>query len=143
MKAMYKCPFCALNTQAERTIQVGELTTVVLSTPRLVPGHTLVIPNRHVEKPWELTGAELKAIFADIHMVEQKLLATIAMGCDVRQNYRPFLPESWTKVDHVHFHVLPRTLEDNLYKRAMRFETELFADLPDGERQQMTDLLRG
>lgn len=134
------CPFCNLQSEKTRTIKSGKLTTIILSNPRLMPGHTLVVPNRHVEKPWELADDELVAIFSDIKWVESVLLKTIATGCDIRQNYRPFLPQGRTKVDHVHFHVLPRTSEDQLYQTSMKYETQLFKDLSEQEETSIQKL---
>jgi histidine triad (HIT) family protein len=135
------CPFCQLDSTDDRVIQTGELTYTILSDPRLLAGHTLVIPRRHIVKPWELRPPELLAIFQEIDRLRQRLL-TVAEGVDVRQNYRPFLAPSKLKVDHVHFHVLPRTNKDVLYQKSMRYETELFDDLPAAERQQFRALLR-
>lgn len=106
-----------------------------------MPGHTLVIPNRHVEKPWELTHEELTAIFDEIKWVQAQLLdAGLGDGVDTRQNYRPFMPQGKIKIDHVHFHVLPRKLNDELYQRAMHFETELFEELSPQERDRITKI---
>jgi diadenosine tetraphosphate (Ap4A) HIT family hydrolase len=135
------CPFCQLDSTDDRVIQTGGLTYTILSDPRLLAGHTLVIPRRHIVKPWELRPPELLAIFQEIDRLRQRLL-TVAEGVDVRQNYRPFLAPSKLKVDHVHFHVLPRTNKDVLYQKSMRYETELFDDLPAAERQQFRALLR-
>jgi diadenosine tetraphosphate (Ap4A) HIT family hydrolase len=128
------CPFCSLETQAGRLLEQTELAVVILSNPRLLKGHTLVLPRRHIEKPWELTAEERLEIFRLIDKYEQRLLAGMATGVDVRQNYRPFLSQSRVKVDHIHFHLLPRTLEDELYQRSMIHELEIFADLSDLER---------
>jgi diadenosine tetraphosphate (Ap4A) HIT family hydrolase len=136
------CPFCQVNQQKNRIIHEGNHSFAILSNPRLLPGHTLVIPKRHVEKPWELTTLELQEIFETTWHIETKMLeAGLATGCDIRQNYRPFLPQGRIKVDHIHFHVLPRTNEDELYHRALRFERELFADLSSAEREHMAKLL--
>jgi diadenosine tetraphosphate (Ap4A) HIT family hydrolase len=137
---MTDCPFCDLDSEKTRTIRKGKLTTVILSNPRLMPGHTLVIPNRHIEEPWQLTDEEILEIFNDIKFVQAKLLSDFATGCDVRQNYRPFIPQGRVKIDHVHFHVLPRTSEDELFQKSMRFERELFLDLPEDERGRMVSL---
>ncbi len=134
------CPFCEINNEKTRIIRKNILTTVALSNPRLMPGHTLVIPNRHLEKPWELTDNEIIAIFNEINFVRYKLLNSIATGCDVRQNYRPFLAQSKLKVNHVHFHVLPRTDEDGLYKKSMKFEKSIFKDLTSKERETILKL---
>ena len=95
---MTDCPFCNLQKEQTRIIRITELTTVLLSNPRLMPGHTLVVPKRHVEKPWELTTNEIQAIFEDIFWIEVKLLENGAEGCDIRQNYRPFLAQSKIKI---------------------------------------------
>lgn len=140
---MNQCPFCDLanDTERDRVIRRGKLTTTFLSNPRLVPGHTLVVPNRHIEKPWELTQEELIAIFDEIKWVQGQLLdAGLADGVDTRQHYRPFIPQGRIKIDHVHFHVLPRKLDDDIYKNAMKFEFEMFEDLSDEERDRVTKI---
>ncbi|HET8709246.1 MAG TPA: HIT family protein [Candidatus Saccharimonadales bacterium] len=133
------CPFCNL---ADRVLKSNEHANVILSNPHKVTGHFLVTPKRHVEKPWELTKAELSDIFDLIFFIEQKIIGKLGDGCDIKQNYRPFMKQSELKVDHVHFHVYPRSLEDYLYKVSEQFETGLFAELDDAERQAVADLLK-
>lgn len=106
-----------------------------------MPGHFLVSPKRHVEKPWELTPEELQAVFELILFVQKRITERLSAGADVRQNYRPFLKQSRLKIDHVHYHVMPRNLEDELYDRAEKYETDLFADLSDEEHDKMAKLL--
>jgi len=43
------CPFC--NPQERVLLENGQA-QAILSDPRKVPGHFLVMPKRHVEKPW-------------------------------------------------------------------------------------------
>lgn len=133
------CPFCQ---PKERVLKENELAQVVLSDPRKVPGHFLVMPKRHVEKPWELTNDELVNIFELIFFVEKKLIGTLGDGADIKQNYRPFQPQSRLKADHIVFHVYPRSLHDYLYKVSEIYETDLFADLDDGERAAVSKLLK-
>jgi ATP adenylyltransferase len=135
---MEDCPFCKIDDHAVRE---NELAKVILSNPRKVPGHVLVVPKRHVEKPWDLTPAELQAIFELIGVVEQKMIGKLGDGCDIRENYRPFMVQSRLKVDHLHFHVIPRTLNDYIYTVSEKYDTDLFADLDDMERQAVTKLL--
>lgn len=132
------CPFC---DPAERVLKENDHAQVILSNPRKVPGHFLVIPKRHVEKPWQLTPEELQDIFALIFEIEQKIVGKLGDGCDIRQNYRPFMKQSQLKVDHVHFHVIPRYLEDYIYSVSEKYETELFAELDDVERTEVSKLL--
>jgi len=133
------CPFCDPN---EHWLKENELARVVLSNPRKVPGHFLVTPKRHVEKPWELTPEELQAIFELIFFIEQRIIGKLGDGVDVRQNYRPFLQQDGLKVNHVHFHVLPRAREDYIYKVSEQFERDLFAELDDLERKEVEKLLK-
>lgn len=134
MSAMQECPFCE---PKQRVLKENEHAYFMLSNPRKVPGHTLVIPKRHIEKPSELTTEELQSIFELIYFVEERLLNTIAKGCDIRQHYRPFLPQSQVKVDHVHFHVMPRTLDDVLFEKGDKNEGALFAPLSSEEHDSI------
>lgn len=133
------CPFCE---PAERVLKENKTTQVVLSNPRKVPGHFLVLPKRHVEKPWELTTPELQDIFELIFFIEQKIIGKLGEGCDIRQNYRPFMKQNQVKVDHVHFHVIPRSLEDYIYRISEKYDTQLFAQLDDTERDAVAKLLK-
>lgn len=133
------CSFCH---PAERVLKENELAQVMLSNPRKVPGHFLIMPKRHVEKPWEMTNEELVAVFELIFFVEQRIIGKLGEGADIKQNYRPFLPQSRLKADHVVFHVYPRSLHDYLYKVAEIYETDLFADLDDVERNEVAKLLK-
>jgi ATP adenylyltransferase len=133
------CPFC---NPTKRILKSNKHADVILSNPHKVPGHLLVIPKRHVEKPWQLTHDELTDIFDLIFFIEQKIIGKLGDGVDIRQNYRPFMEQSQLKVDHVHFHVIPRSLKDYIYKVSERFETELFADLDKTEAQAVANLLK-
>ena len=126
----------------ERILKENEYATVILSDPHKVPGHMLVVPKRHVEKPWELKPEELQGIFELIFFVEQKIIGKLGDGCDIRQNYRPFMQQSRLKVNHVHFHVIPRALEDYIYKVSEQYETDLFVPLDDMERDAVEDMLK-
>ncbi len=133
------CPFCH---PKDRILKENDTAIVLLSNPRKVPGHFLVIPKRHIEEPWHLTAAELQDIFKLIFLVEQRVLGKLGTGVDIRQNYRPFMKQGRLKVDHVHFHVYPRSDEDYLYKVSEQYETDLFADLDDLERKEVEKLLK-
>lgn len=132
------CPFCS---SKDRVLKENEHAQVILSNPRKVPGHFLVIPKRHVVKPWELNEKELSDIFELIFFVEQKILGELGDGVDIRQNYRPFMKQNTIKVDHVHFHVIPRSLEDYIYTVSEQFETDLFVKLDSIEAAEVAKLL--
>lgn len=115
---------------------------VILSNPRKVPGHFLVVPKRHVEKPWELTPEEVTAIFELIFFVEQRIIGKLGDGANIRENYLPFIDANNVKVDHVHFHVIPRSNNDYLYTVAEQYEDGLFAELDTVEATEVAKLLK-
>lgn len=131
------CPFC---NPTERILKQNETAQIILSNPRKVPGHFLVTPKRHIEQPWDVSPQELQDIFALVNEVQQKIIGTLGDGCDVRQNYRPFMKQNKLKVDHVHFHVIPRALDDYIYSVSEKYESELFAELDDTEREAVSKL---
>lgn len=131
------CVFCE---PTEQILRENEHARVILSNPRKVPGHILVIPKRHIEQPWELEATELQAVFDLIFDAEQRLIGKLGEGCDIRQNYRPFLQESRLKKDHVHFHVIPRSHHDYIYSVSEKYETDLFAELDPVEDQAVVKL---
>lgn len=137
MSSIEACPFCNLD---ERVVSQNEHANLFLSNPRKVEGHVLVTPKRHVEKPWELSDQELLAIFGLIKIAQQRLIAEFGGGADVKQNYRPFMKQGRVKVDHVHYHVYPRTNEDELYQQVERHETPLFTDLTQAEEIKISNL---
>jgi ATP adenylyltransferase len=132
------CPFCDCD---ERVLKSNDLAQVILSDPHKVPGHLLVMPKRHIEKPWELTHAELADVFDLIFFIEQKLTGKLGDGFDIRQNYRPFINHE-AKVDHVTFHVIPRSPDDYIYKVSEQYESDLYVELDDMERDAVEDMLK-
>lgn len=132
------CPFCNIQ---DRVIKENKLAFIILSNPRKMPGHFLVIPKRHVEKPWELTQDEVLAISELIFFTQKRIAEKLNEGCDVRQNYRPFLKQSKLKIDHTHYHVMPREFEDKLYEKVEKHETDMFEDLSDEEHNKIAKIL--
>lgn len=137
----HHCPFCDEKIQ-ERVVQESNNARVFFSNPRLTMGHLLVTPKRHVEQPWQLTAQELKEIFAHIHKLQKILSENLGTGCDIRQNYRPFMQQGRLKVDHLHFHLIPRTFKDELYQKSMIFEDEIFKELSSSEVTKVQTILR-
>jgi len=124
----------------ERVLESNEHANLFLSNPRKIEGHMLVTPKRHIEQPWHITDEELVAVFGLVRVAQQALVKEFGGGVDVKQNYRPFMPQSRVKVDHMHYHVYPRTKEDELYQTSERFEREMFINLPDEEQARIEKL---
>lgn len=98
------CPFCAL--AAERILLLADEALVIRDAFPVSPGHTLVIPRRHIGSFFELTDAER------VCMVE--LLARAKAELDLS-----FQPDGFNigindgtaagqTVPHLHLHLIPR-----------------------------------
>ena len=135
-----ECPFC--NLESLQIIEENEKAIVFFSNPRLVKGHLLVIPKRHIEKPWELTAKERSDIFELLFKYQQIITDKMATGCDIKENYRPFLSQSRLKVDHVHFHLIPRELYDDIWEK-VQGEADLFRDIDEQELSSTHKKLAG
>lgn len=135
------CPFC--NPQ-DRVLKENERAIVILSNPRKVPGHFLVLPKRHVEEPWQLNRDELGDIFELIFFVEQRIIGKLGDGVDIRQNYRPFKAHTTNfAANHILFHVIPRAKDDYIYSVSEQYEKDLFAELDALERKEVEKILKG
>ena len=136
------CPFCNIDKKRTRIIKEGKYIWVVLSNPRLVDGHLLIVPKRHIEKPSQMTEEEKKEIFDTVIDFQEKILSKFSSGCDIRQNCRPFQKQSHLKVNHVHFHLLPREFEDELYQKCQIHETGIFRMLTEEEKEKFAKLFK-
>jgi len=135
------CPFCEIiEKNTERIIRQTEHTFTVLSDPRLMPGHLLVIPKRHIQRLSELDEQERAEMLDEVAILEDIILNNVAPGCDISQHFRPFIPQGRLKVDHLHIHLRPRTFEDELYKKVQIYEKEVFKELPAEEFQKYKTL---
>jgi ATP adenylyltransferase len=121
------CPFCnTLITDRNRVIKETAFSFVILSDPKLMEGHMLVIPKRHVSRPAELSKDELLDWFNETVLLQERVLEKISPGCDISQHFRPFIPDNGLKVSHLHFHVRPRFLDDELFTKVQIHENKVF-----------------
>lgn len=134
------CPFC---NAKDKPVKENKLAQVFLSDPHKVPGHVLVMPKRHIEKPWDLTAEELRAVFDLIFLIEKRFAGKLGDGFDIRQSYWPFRGQADLKATHVLFHVIPRSEGDYLFKIAEGQNPEdLYADLDEVEGDAVARLLQ-
>lgn len=136
---MENCPFCDI-AKEHRVLEEGEYAFVIFSNPRLMLGHLLVIPKRHVTKIFQLTKQEQSEIFDLLIKYQEKIIKNLSAGCDIRQNFKPYVKNSRTHVDHVHFHLLPRDFQDELHQKVESRKDPLYKDLTDEEKNQITNL---
>jgi diadenosine tetraphosphate (Ap4A) HIT family hydrolase len=136
-----ECRFCNINPNKTKILKEGNFVRVIFSNPRLMPGHLLIIPKRHVHKISELNDKEKEELFKTTIHFQEEILNKIASGCDIRQNCRPFQKQDKLKVDHLHIHLQPRELFDELYEKCQIFEKDVFSDLSEEEVEKITSLL--
>ena len=136
------CPFCNLeHSEVNRVLEERTHTVVIFSNPRLMPGHLLVIPKRHVLSLSELSAEERSELFDIAIEYQDKILERISSGCDLKQHNRPFIPQNDLKIDHVHLHLQPREWEDELYSKSQVHDRALFQKLPQEEADRIAALL--
>jgi len=135
------CPFCNITKkEPDRVLKEKEHFVVFLSNPRLMKGHTLVVPKRHVKRLKELTREEKEELIETIIEFQNKILDNIAEGCDIRRHYRPFLDDAVT-VSHLHFHLQPRHFADKLWEESQQHQRNLLENLNEEEKKEMKALL--
>jgi len=102
------CPFCTLG--AERIVLANEFAVVIRDSFPISPGHTLIIPKRHVSSFFDVACDEREAMLA--------LLNSAKLGLDEK-----FHPDGYNigindgeaagqTVPHLHLHLIPRYTGD-------------------------------
>ena len=98
------CPFCTL--PPERIIDSNDLAIVIRDAYPVSPGHTLVIPKRHIGSWFEITQAEQQALL-DLLAKAKAVLETELKpdGYNIGINDGPSAGQT---VPHLHMHLIPR-----------------------------------
>jgi diadenosine tetraphosphate (Ap4A) HIT family hydrolase len=98
------CPFCTL--PPERIIDFNDLALVIRDGYPISPGHTLVIPKRHIGSWFEITQAEQQALL-DLLAKAKVVLETEFKpdGYNIGINDGPTAGQT---VPHLHMHLIPR-----------------------------------
>ena len=102
------CPFCTL--PPERIIDSNDLALVIRDGYPVSPGHTLVIPKRHIGSWFEITQAEQQALL-DLLTKAKAILETEYKpdGYNIGINDGPSAGQT---VPHLHMHLIPRYKDD-------------------------------
>ena len=104
------CPFCELPTCRDRMIADNEFVWAFPTNIPVVPGHTLIVPQRCIAQMRDLTPDEHAALFAMLDVVQDALVRTFgAEGFNIAWNEGGVAGQS---VPHFHMHVLPRVKGD-------------------------------
>ena len=102
------CPFCGL--PMDRVVAQNEAAVAIADAFPVSPGHTLIIPRRHVRDFFDTTSGEVEAIFGLLHEMRARLVAdrrpdgfNVGINCGVTAGQT---------VMHAHVHLIPRYAGD-------------------------------
>lgn len=102
------CPFCTL--PGERIVVANLHGVVIRDAFPVSPGHTLVIPRRHMASFFELEPGERDALFALLDEAKRHLdreLKPVAYNIGINDG-----PAAGQTVPHLHIHLIPRYAGD-------------------------------
>ena len=98
------CPFCTL--PLERIIDSNDLALVIRDGYPVSPGHTLVIPKRHIGSWFEITPEEQSAMLDLLGKAKAVLEEEFKPdGYNIGINDGPTAGQT---VPHLHIHLIPR-----------------------------------
>jgi diadenosine tetraphosphate (Ap4A) HIT family hydrolase len=140
---MAECTFCTLS-EIRAPLKRNDLACAFLTNIPITPGHSLVIPVRHVQKFEELTSEERTAIFALAAGVKAALRNVFdAEGFNHAWNEGAVAGQS---VPHFHLHIIPRTRGDEgiteYEPRKFIYRPGSRATTPEAELQEITEKIK-
>ena len=104
MKRKTTCPFCCLDSS--RIVQSNCYAVVILDDYPVTPGHSLIIPKRHIASFTEATGEEQMAMFSLLNEMKELLLQDSSPdGFNIGINDGI---ASGQTIMHLHIHLIPR-----------------------------------
>lgn len=121
------CPFC----DDTMSILRSAAALAILNIAPVVPGHFLVVPARHVSSLTDLTSHEFTAFFAFAREVTSLVLQT--METDSFDWIVQEGQAAGQTIEHLHLHVVPRTVGDLEHPGAWFAAVTGDANIPDSE----------
>lgn len=136
------CRFCAIVAGEEHGHLVFEddVSLAFLDHRPLFPGHSLLVPKRHLETIWDLPDDLVAQLFASARLLSAAVRAAMqAQGAFVAVNN--VVSQS---VPHLHVHVVPRNRKDGLrgfFWPRTKYESEAqMRDTADAVRRAVSEL---
>lgn len=108
------CVFCGIVAGVEPAHIVWDDTETMafLAISPASPGHTLVVPKIHVEDIWAIEPDTFASVTQSVHAVSALIGERLRPdGLTLLQTNRP---AGWQSVFHLHVHVVPRHVNDDL-----------------------------
>ena len=102
------CPFCQVG--ADRIVHSDEHALAILDAYPASPGHTLVVPRRHVCDFLALTPQEIHSMYNLLRLTCQAIDERLRPdGYNIGVNVGVAAGQT---VEHAHLHIIPRYLRD-------------------------------
>jgi histidine triad (HIT) family protein len=118
------CIFCKISKKEIPCYKVYE-TDNVISFLDISPanyGHCLVIPKRHYENVYDITDEDFSEVSHVIKKVSKAIKRTLNPdGINIHQSNGKAAGQ---EIAHIHFHIIPRYLNDNIHFRWSHLQTE-------------------
>jgi bis(5'-adenosyl)-triphosphatase len=103
------CPFCSPEIRSHIIRKTEDLIAVYNIAP-ILPGHTMIVPRRHVETIFDLNDQELAGFFRFAKEITQLLMQIFGSeGFDWSLQESEAAGQS---IDHLHLHIIPRKTGD-------------------------------
>ena len=114
------CPFCNLDNA--RILKANSHALAIFDAFPVSPGHTLILPKRHISSFFDATQEEQAAVF-ELLSAMRDLLADPSTSSVARQGSLPLRPDGFNigindgeaagqTVMHLHIHLIPRYAGD-------------------------------
>ena len=105
---MHPCPFCDVGP--ERIVLSDPLCVVIRDAFPIAPGHTLIVPRRHIASFFLATEQEQQSLLALLREAKVGLEAVFAPDAwNIGINDGPAAGQT---VPHLHIHLIPRYTND-------------------------------
>ena len=133
------CIFCSIVAGASPASMIYEDDEVAafLDLFPVNPGHTLVIPKRHVTDLLSCTGTLVGRLFERAHDLAPHIVrATNATGFNV---WTANGADAGQEIFHLHLHILPRFVDDSF---GLRFPKGYPRESPRDELERMASTIR-
>lgn len=107
------CPFC--NLTADKYLDQNDVGFVIRDLFPVNPGHTLIIPKRHVSSIFMLSREEVDGLWQLMQRAKVQIDAAFEpVDYNIGINDGPHAAQT---VPHVHIHLMPRYLNDTADSR--------------------------
>ncbi len=140
--ALNYCAFCDPNVLNMQTFYEDELAIALCTHRPILPGHSLVIPKRHVERFEELSDKEILQIGKVIKLVNEATINVFGTASYLllQKNGK----EVGQSVPHVHFHYVPRKMGDDSTAKFLisMFLANVKPPLSPTESRKIADIMK-